>query len=69
MVEAAKITGAKVSITGMLNYLNVSRSGFHAFLSVNHPAPKPIVLKLKVKYFKSIIGLFRTMERPKSRKN
>lgn len=31
-MEAAKITGAKVSITGMLKYLNVSRSGFHAFL-------------------------------------
>lgn len=31
-MEAAKITGKTVSITGMLKYLNVSRSGFHAFL-------------------------------------
>lgn len=53
-VEASKVTGRRVSISGMLKFLGVSRSGYRAFLHADHPTTINVSMHLKRKSGRSM---------------
>lgn len=60
-VEAAKVTGRRVSISGMLKFLGVSRSGYRSFLnrklSPTRQRKETVKKEIQKIYDNSIVGV------------
>lgn len=65
-MKTAKISGKTVSVTGMLKYLKVSRSGFHAFLKRKTSCTEKHRAEIKTKILQIYNQSFQNYGAPKS---